>query len=208
MGTKLVGGTVGDEPRGLADALFSKTKQRVLGLLFGEPDRTFYVSEIVSRARGGTGTVLRELARLEKSGLVSVKQVGNQRHYQANPSSPLFAELRSIVDKTVGVVGPLTAALRPLAPRIVAAFVYGSVARKSDTGRSDIDLMVVSDQLTYGDVYPVLEAVGLALGRPVNPTVYTTSELRKRRAVRNAFLTKVLGQPKLWIVGTDDELAS
>ena len=208
MGMKRVRGTASVEPGGLADALFSKTKQRVLGLLFSDPGRSFYVSEIVSRARGGTGTVLRELARLEKSGLVSVKQVGNQRHYQANPSSPLFDELRSIVEKTVGVVGPLAAALRPLAPRIVAAFVYGSVARKSDTGRSDIDLMVVSDRLTYGDVYPVLEAVGSTLGRPVNPTVYTTSEFRKRRAARNAFLTKVLGLPKLWIVGSEDELAS
>ena len=208
MGMKRVRGTASVEPGGLADALFSKTKQRVLGLLFSDPGRSFYVSEIVSRARGGTGTVLRELARLEKSGLVSVTQVGNQRHYQANPSSPLFDELRSIVDKTVGVVGPLAAALRPLAPRIVAAFVYGSVARKSDTGRSDVDLMVVSDRLTYGDVYPALEAVGSTLGRPVNPTVYTTSEFRKRRAARNAFLTKVLGLPKLWIVGSENELAS
>lgn len=208
MGTKRVRGTASVEPGGLADALFSKTKQRVLGLLFGDPGRSFYVSEIVSRARGGTGTVLRELARLEKSGLVSVKQVGNQRHYQANPSSPLFDELRSIVDKTVGVAGPLAVALRPLAPRVLAAFVYGSVARKSDTSRSDIDLMILSDQLTYGDVYPVLEAVGSTLGRPVNPTVYTTSEFRKRRAARNAFLTRVLGLPKLWIVGSENELAS
>lgn len=208
MGMKRIRGTASVEPGGVADALFSKTKQRVLGLLFGQPDRSFYVSEIVSRARGGTGTVLRELARLEKSGLVSVKQVGNQRHYQANPNSPLFDELRSIVDKTVGVVGPLAIALRPLAPRMVAAFVYGSVARKSDTSRSDIDLMIVSDQLTYGDVYPVLEAVGATLGRPVNPTVYATSEFRKRRAARNAFLTKVLGLPKLWVVGSENELAS
>jgi predicted nucleotidyltransferase len=208
MGMKRVRGTASVEPGGLADALFSKTKQRVLGLLFSDPGRSFYVSEIVSRARGGTGTVLRELARLEKSGLVSVKHVGNQRHYQANPSSPLFDELRSIVEKTVGVVGPLAIALRPLAPRIVAAFVYGSVARRSDTSRSDIDLMILSDQLTYGDVYPVLEAVGSTLGRPVNPTVYTTSEFRKRRAARNAFLTKVLGLPKLWIVGSENELAS
>jgi len=208
MGMRPVRRTAHNEAGGLADALFSKTKQRVLGLLFGQPDRSFYVSEIVSRARGGTGTVLRELARLEKSGLVSVRRVGNQRHYQANASSPLFDELRSIVDKTVGVVGPLAAALRPLAPRIVAAFVYGSVAKKSDTARSDIDLMMVSDQLTYGDVYPVLEAVGSTLGRPVNPTVYSMSEFRKRRAARNAFLTKVLALPKLWIVGSEDELAS
>jgi hypothetical protein len=126
----------------------AETKQRVIGLLFGHPERSFYVSEIVNRARGGTGIVLRELVRLEKSGLVSVRQVGNQRHYQANPGSPLFEELRSIIDKTVGLVGPLGAALRPLGPRIAAAFVYGSVAKKSDTARSDIDLMIISDQLT------------------------------------------------------------
>jgi len=197
-----------DSSGGLADALFSKTKQRVLGLLFGHPERSFYVSEIVSRARGGTGTVLRELVRLEKSGLVSAWLVGNQRHYQANPGSPLFGELCSIVAKTVGLVGPIGAALRPLAPRIAAAFVYGSVASRSDTTRSDIDLMIVSDRLTYGDLYSVLEPVSAALGRPVNPTVYTLKEFRKRRTDRNAFVMKVLGLPKLWIIGSDDELAA
>ena len=200
--------SVADTAGGLADALFSKTKQRVLGLLFGHPERSFYVSEIVSRARGGTGTVLRELVRLEKSGLVSVWLVGNQRHYQANPGSPLFGELCSIVAKTVGLVGPLGAALRPLAPKIAAAFVYGSVANKSDTTRSDIDLMIVSDQLTYGDVYLALEPASAALGRQVNPTVYSSKGLRKRRADRNAFVMKILGLPKLWIIGSDDELAA
>lgn len=156
-------GTARVEPGALADALFSKTKQRV-PRLFGQPERSFYVSGIFSRVRGATGTVLRELVRLEKSGLVSVKQLGNQRHYRANASSPLFDELRTIVDKTVGFVGPLATALRPLAPRIAAAFVYASVARKSDTSRSDIDLMIVSDQLTYGDVYPV--GSGARLGTP------------------------------------------
>jgi len=200
--------SVADTAGGLADALFSKTKQRVLGLLFGHPERSFYVSEIVSRTRGGTGTVLRELVRLEKSGLVSAWRVGNQRHYQANPSSPLFRELCSIVAKTVGLVGPLGAALRPLAPKIAAAFVFGSVANKRDTTRSDIDLMIVSDQLTYGDVYSALEPVSAALGRPVNPTVYTSNEFRKRRTDRNAFVMKVLGLPRLWIIGSDDELAA
>jgi predicted nucleotidyltransferase len=197
-----------DASGGLADALFSKTKQRVLGVLFGNPGRSFYVSEILSRARGGTGTVLRELARLEKSGLVNTRRVGNQRHYQANAASPLFEELRSIVDKTVGLAGPLGAALRPLAGRINAAFVFGSVAKKSDTARSDIDLLILSDHLTYGDVYSALESAGAALGRQVNPTIYSTKDFRKRRADRNPFLMKILGLPKLWVIGTEDELAA
>jgi predicted nucleotidyltransferase len=195
-----------DASAGLADALFSKTKQRVLGVLFGSPGRSFYVSEILSRARGGTGTVLRELARLEKSGLVNARRVGNQRHYQANADSPLFDELRSIVDKTVGLAGPLGAALRPLAGKINAAFVFGSVAKKSDTARSDIDLLILSDHLTYGDVYSALESAGAALGRQVNPTIYSTKDFRKRRADRNPFLMKILGLPKLWVIGTEDEL--
>ena len=197
-----------DASAGLADALFSKTKQRVLGVLFGSPGRSFYVSEILSRARGGTGTVLRELARLEKSGLVNARRVGNQRHYQANAESPLFDELRSIVDKTVGLAGPLGAALRPLAGEIHAAFIFGSVAKKSDTARSDIDLLILSDHLTYGDVYSALESAGAALGRQVNPTIYSTKDFRKRRADRNPFLMKILGLPKLWVIGTEDELAA
>jgi predicted nucleotidyltransferase len=194
-----------DASGGLADALFSKTKQRVLGVLFGDPGRSFYVSEIVSRARGGTGTVLRELVRLERSGLVTARRVGNQRHYQANADSPLFAELRSIVDKTVGLVGPIAAALRPFAPKIAAAFVYGSVARKSDTARSDIDLLILSDRLTYGDVYAALESASVALGRPVNPTIYSRNDFTKRQTARNAFVMKVLGLPKLWVIGSEDE---
>lgn len=197
-----------DASAGLADALFSKTKQRVLGVLFGDPWRSFYVSEIVNRARGGTGTVLRELARLEKSGLVNTRRVGNQRHYRANAASPLFEELRSIVDKTVGLAGPLGAALRPLAGKINAAFVFGSVAKESDTARSDIDLLILSDHLTYGDVYSALESAGAALGRQVNPTIYSMKDFRKRRADRNPFLMKILGLPKLWVIGTEDELAA
>ena len=209
MGTKAGGRRqAANASAGLADALFSKTKQRVLGVLFGNPGRSFYVSEILSRARGGTGTVLRELARLEKSGLVNARRVGNQRHYQANADSPLFDELRSIVDKTVGLAGPLGAALRPLAGKIHAAFIFGSVAKKSDTARSDIDLLILSDHLTYGDVYSALESAGAALGRQVNPTIYSTKDFRKRRADRNPFLMKILGLPKLWVIGTEDELAA
>jgi predicted nucleotidyltransferase len=193
---------------GLADALFSKTQQRVLGLLFGDPTRSYYASEIVARAHGGTGTVVRELARLEASGLVRVSRVGNQKHFQANTDAPIFEELRHLVAKTVGLADPLRRVLAPLTSRISAAFVYGSVARATDTARSDIDLMVISDELTYGDLYSTLQAAGEELGRPVNPTIYTPDEFKRRLKARNAFLTKVIALPKLWIIGSDDDLAA
>jgi len=193
---------------GLADALFSNTQQRVLGLLFGQPERSFYATELIGRTGGGSGAIQRELARLESSGLLTVRQLGSQKHYQANPESPLYQELVGIASKTVGLAGPLREALASLAPRIVAAFVYGSVAKRRDTTRSDIDLMVVSDNLTYADVYGALEAAGVKLGRTINPTVYSRKELARRVKAGNAFVKRVLEQPKVWVIGSERDLGA
>jgi predicted nucleotidyltransferase len=191
----------------LADALFSGTQQRVLGLVFGQPERSFYATELIGLTGGGSGAIQRELARLAQSGLVTVHAVGNQKHYQANPKSPIFVELCGIAQKTVGLGEPLREALAPLARKITVAFIYGSVAKKKDTASSDIDLMLISDKLTYAEVFGTLEAVGAQLGRLVNPTVYTRKELAKRVADDNAFVKRVLAQPKIWLIGSDDDLA-
>lgn len=190
----------------LADALFSTTQQRVLGFLFGQPERSFYATELIGLAGAGSGAVQRELARLEQSGLVTVRRLGTQKHYQANPESPLFNELVGIARKTVGLAEPLREALAPLASRVIAAFVYGSVAKRRDTAASDIDLMVVSDSLTYADVFGALEPLAARLGRTINPTVYSRRELARRRKEDNAFVTRVLAQDKVWIVGAEDGL--
>lgn len=192
----------------LADALFSSTQQRVLALLFGQPDRSFYASELIRMASAGSGAVQRELAKLEQSGLLTVRRIGSQKHYQANPASPLFEELRGIVWKTVGLAEPLREALKPLAEDIVAAFVYGSVAKRGDTARSDIDLLIVSDKLTYADIYSALEPFRAGLQREVNPTVYGRQDIARRLKQGNAFLKRVFGQSKLWIIGTERDLAA
>lgn len=192
----------------LADALFSRTQQRVLGLLFGQPDRSFYATEMIGLVGAGSGAVQRELARLEQSGLVTVRRLGTQKHYQANPDSPLFAELCAIARKTAGLAEPLREALAPLAERIVAAFVYGSIAKRQDTASSDIDLMVVSDSLTYAEVFDALEPVQVKLARTVNPTVYSRKELAQRLKKRNAFVTRMLAQPRVWVIGSENDLAA
>lgn len=193
-------------PHGLSNALFSGTKQRVLGILYGQPARSFYANELIGLAGSGSGAVQRELATLASSGLVTVKLIGNQKHYQANPQSPIFTELRSIVLKTTGLAGPLQDALAPLAPQITAAFVYGSVAKNTDTVSSDIDLMLISDDIGYGELFSALEQVSATLGRPVNPTILTQEEFRKRLANQESFLTRVLEQPKIWIIGESNDL--
>ncbi len=192
----------------LSDALFSTIQQRVLAYLFGQPERSFFATELIRLAGGGSGAVQRELARLADSGLVTVKRVGTQKHFQADPKSPLFAELCSIAQKTVGLAEPLREALAPLAKRITAAFVYGSVAKRSDTAASDIDLMVVSDSLTYADLYAAVEQATARLGRKVNPTVYSRKELARRVKQKNAFVTRVMAQPRIWLIGAESDLAS
>jgi predicted nucleotidyltransferase len=192
--------------KSLADALFTKTQQRVLRVLFGQPDRSFYASELIRDAGTGSGAAQRELARLEHSGLIVARRIGNQKHYQANAESPLFGELRNIVLKTVGLAEPLRDALKPMASDIRVAFVYGSVAKATDQAASDIDLMIISDGLTYGEVFGALERVTRALGRKVNPTVYTTTEFSARARTENAFVTRVLDQPKLWVIGSQNDL--
>jgi len=198
----------GREGTSLADALFSSTQQRVLAYLFGQPERSFFATELIRLAGGGSGAVQRELARLEDSGLVSVSRLGTQKHYQANPKSPIFSELCAIAKKTVGLAEPLRTALKPLAKRISAAFVYGSVAKKQDTATSDIDLMVISASLTYADLFSALEEASERLGRKVNPTLYSPQELAKRVKQGNAFVTRVLAQPKIWLVGSENDFAA
>lgn len=190
----------------LSDALFTHTQQRVLGSLFGQAGRLFTVSDLIQSTGAGSGAVQRELARLSGSGLLSVEKVGKQKRYRANPDCPIHDELVAIVRKTFGLAVPLREALAPLAGQVELAFVYGSVPKGQDTPASDIDLMVVSDTLGYADVMAALHPAIEGLGRPVHPTLYTRAALAGRIADGNAFVTKVLAQPKLWIIGGENDL--
>ena len=205
-----VGTRVSDVPGriGLAAALFTNTQQRVLGRLFGQPERSITVTELIVMTGAGSGAVQRELARLVASGLLTVRKLGNQKHYQANPAAPIHAELVSILQKTVGLAEPLREALAALGKGIIAAFVFGSIAKRSDTATSDIDLMIVSDTLGYAEVFSALEPVATRLGRRVNPTIYTGADLARRRQNGNAFITRVLEQPKVWLIGNEHELSA
>ncbi|HKY02188.1 MAG TPA: nucleotidyltransferase domain-containing protein [Burkholderiales bacterium] len=191
----------------LADALFSKTQQRVLGLLFGQPQRSFFATEVIGLVGAGSGAVQRELKRLTESGLLSATRVGNQRHYQAAQNSPLFSPLREIILKTSGLAEPLHDALAPLERRIEAACIYGSIASGTDTAQSDIDLLVISDDLNLEDLYAALTRVEKRLARPINPTLYSTAEFRKRKKAGNAFLSKLLNGPVLKLIGDIHALA-
>lgn len=193
-----------DAPTSLADALFTTTQQRMLGLLFGQPSRRFFTNELIELTGSGSGAVQRELKRLASSGLVSVMHIGKQKHYQANPESPVFEELRGLVLKTVAVADPVRKALEPLAGRIVLALIYGSVAKRTDTASSDIDLLVVANEVTLENVYSALATAEADLDRRINPALYTSQEFADRKAAGNTFLTRVLAGDHLVLIDKED----
>ena len=150
----------------------------------------------------------RELAGLSEAGLLTVRKLGNQKHYQANDSAPVFAELRGLVLKTMGLADVLRSALAPLAGQVDAAFIYGSIARQQDTAQSDVDVdvLIVSASLGYGEVFGALEVASTSLGRKVNPTLYTPANWTQRMKSDNAFVTRVWQQPKIWLIGSEVQL--
>lgn len=192
---------------GLAGALFAGVQQRVLALLFGQPERSYYASELIRLARSGTGAVHRELTRLVESGLVTQTRIGNQKHYRANHSSPIFEELHGIVVKTVGLVGPLHDALAPYSKKIRTAFVYGSVAKGKDISRSDIDLMIIANGIAYRDLIADLQKAEAILHRPINFNLMTLAEWKRKLAERSPFATKIDAQAKIFITGAEHDLA-
>jgi predicted nucleotidyltransferase len=193
------------EATSLADALFGKTRRAVLGLIFGHPDEAFYMRQISRTLNLGQGALLRELQRLTAAGILLHEAQGRQVYYRANKACPIYTGLQGLLLKTVGLVDVLRAALAPLADKIAVAFVYGSMAQGRAQVGSDVDVMVIG-QVSFAEVAAAFGPTQDALGRDVNPSVYPAEELRQRLRVGNHFLTTVLGDPKLFLIGGDDEL--
>ena len=190
---------------GLTQTLFGRTRQRVLGWLYGHPDEEFYLREIVRQTAAAHGAVQRELEALCGAGLLRREVRGRHVYFRANRDSPIFAELQSILAKTVGLADVLREALTPLVGKLRIAFVFGSAARNELRSDSDIDVVVVGDA-TFAEVVASLREAQTRLGRDVNPTVYTAREFGDKLRARHHFLTTVLSEPMVFLVGGADEL--
>jgi predicted nucleotidyltransferase len=190
----------------IASALFTPVQQRVLGILFGQPERRFQSAQLIRLAGSGTGAVHRQLQRLVEAGLVAVTRDGNQKYYKAQKDSSVYAELHGLIVKTVGIVEPLRAALAPIADRIHLAFVFGSVAKGNEHGASDLDLLVVTDTLAYADIYSALENAERTLGRTINPTVFTRAEWKRKRSRKDSFAARIATHRRLFVIGADDAI--
>lgn len=182
-------------------------RRQVLALLLLHPDRKVHVREI-SRLTGTTpGTMNKELARLHGAGLLDRERVGNQLRYSANRAHPLYPELSAILRKTVGLADVLVEALAPLGDCVKAAFVFGSMARGTATAASDVDLAVIGS-VEFGVVVDALHGAERKLGREINPKVFSEREWKQKVKSRDAFVMEILGEPRIVLVGSQDELGS
>jgi len=190
----------------LSRTLFSKTRRAVLSLLYSHVDEAFYLRQIARAAGVGLGAVQRELKQLSDAGIIQRVVRGQQVYYQADPRCPVFAELKKLVVKTVGVGAALQAALVPLGDRINVAFIYGSIARSQERQNSDVDVLVVG-KVTFGEIVSSLKEAQKTIGREINPTVYPPAEFRSKLAAGHHFLNAVLKEPMLFLIGDKRELA-
>jgi predicted nucleotidyltransferase len=175
----------------------------VLALLFGQPDRRFQSAELIRLAAGGTGAAHRCVAELVRADLVTAVSIGNQRHYQANRSSPVFDDLRGLIEKTVGLADPIREALAPLRARIAAAFVYGSVAKRVERAGSDVDLLIISADLEYAELYSALHAAERRLGRRIEPVIVSPADWERKSSTRSSFVGRVRSGKRVVIFEPD-----
>lgn len=189
----------------LASLLFTDYRRRVLGLLLLHPERSYHLREIARVTAASAGTLTRELGRLTEAGVLRCERIGNQAHYSANRSCPIFEELAAILRKTSGLADVLSEGLDPVAGKIEAAFVFGSMASGKAQAGSDIDLLVIGD-LGLAEVLALLHPLQETLGREINPKLYTPDEWAAAVARNSAFIRDVLDKPKLFVVGDEATL--
>ena len=189
-----------------SESLFGHTRSGVLSMLYGHADQAFYLRQLLRAVGTGHGALQRELKRLTDMGLIVRRSQGNQVLFQANAQSPIFPEIKSLITKTVGIHDAIRSALAPLGSEIQIAFVYGSVARQQERANSDVDLMVLGNA-PFGEVVSALGPAQKTLGREINPTVFAVGEFRSKLASGNHFLRSVMKEKKVFVLGTENELA-
>ena len=192
----------------IGEALFTTTQRELLKLLYGQTERSFYTKELLKLTGMGVATIKRELDRMTAAGLLTLTKIGNQHHYQANPECPIFDELMAIVRKTFGHAEVVRRALDGVLEQIELAFIYGSVAKNSDSAKSDLDLLVITETLAYADLMEHLLVAEKELGRAINPSVYNKAQFIQRIEQQNAFVTRIMEQPKIMIRGELEDFAS
>jgi predicted nucleotidyltransferase len=190
---------------GLTETLFSDYRRRVLALLLLRPEEHFHVREISRLTGVPAGSLHRELKLLADAGLLARHAAGNQVRYQANRDCPIFNELAGIFRKTSGLADVIRSALLPLADKVTAAFVFGSVAKGDERAASDVDVCVVGSA-SFTEVVMALADMRLRLGREINPVVMTHGQFITKLDAVEQFVSRIMSEPKLFLIGNEHDL--
>lgn len=196
----------GGVPRQPIDFMFSPYRRAALATLLLRPDERFHVRELARMTDISAGSLHRELKAMAEAGLLVREKTGNQVFYRADTGCPIFDELASIFRKTTGLARLLQAALSDLAERVDIAFVFGSVASGQQTAGSDLDVCILG-KVSLREVVTALSSVAGTVGREVNPVVMPAARFAQRFAEGDRFATRVMSEPKVFVQGSDDELA-
>jgi uncharacterized protein len=189
----------------LSDGLFGKTRQAVLALLYDKADSSFYTTQILDAVKIGHGTVQRELKNLTEAGIIVREVRGHQVYYRANERCPVFDELKNIVRKTFGIVDVIRKSLATRANKIRVAFIFGSIANRTEDRDSDIDVMIIGD-IEFGDVIDLFSPAEKSLRREINPVVYPVEEFQQKVKNDHHFVKTVLEGEKIFLIGDENEL--
>ncbi len=184
----------------LSLTLFGKSRRAVLALLFSHADESFYLRQIEKRTGVGAGPLQRELKQLTDASIITRSESGRQVYYQANKLNAVFAELRGLVIKTMGVAHVILRALSPLSHQIECAFIYGSFAAGKENARSDLDLMVFGS-VSLEQLIKSLRKPEDILGREINPSLYERREIERRLKAEDPFITRVMRESKIMLLG-------
>lgn len=190
----------------IAHFLLGQTRTSVLSALFLHPEKSLHVRALARVTGASAGSLHRELAALSSLGLLLRQEVGRQVHYQANPKCLVFAELAGLLRKTAGLADVLRVAMLPLGEKVTLAFVYGSVASGTERVGSGVDVMVLG-QAGFADLALAFADVANALGREVNPTPMSVQNFVSKYVERDGFVCNVVANPKIWLIGGEDDFA-
>lgn len=189
----------------ITDALLPKLRQRLLAATLLQPERSWYAAELARHLRTRPSSLQRELAALSSAGILKRARRGRMVYFQPDTDCPVFSELHGLLTKTAGLVDVLHHALGSASGKIRAAFVYGSVARAGETTHSDVDLIVVGT-LRLSEASTLVRPARGQLGREINVRTYSPEEFASRVRNRDHFLSRVMTRPKLFVIGTENEL--
>jgi len=195
---------MGTKMKDLSSVLFPGTKRKILALFFLNPDQEYYFSEVVRLTCTRQGVIQRELKNLAEADILNIERRGRQKFYSVNKRHPIFKDLRNIIFKTFGIIGKIREAVEPLKGGIVLAFIYGSFARGMEVSGSDLDLFMVGT-IGLDEVVSALGSVEEAIGREINPTLFTPAEFKNKWSKKNHFLRSLANSEKEYIIGSDDE---